>query len=63
MLYAKQVFIMANLILNKLIAHSIINLAERQVGFGKTKLVKLLYLIDVEITAAAERFRALRLRY
>ena len=39
---------MANSILNKLIAHSIINLEERQVGFGKTKLVKLLYLIDVE---------------
>ncbi len=39
---------MANSVLNSLIAHAIVHLADRQVGLGKTKLVKLLYLVDVE---------------
>ena len=39
---------MTSSILNDLIAHTIVQLADMQVGFGKTKLVKLLYLVDVE---------------
>ena len=35
-------------VLRHLIAHVITELADLGVGFGKTKLVKLLYLIDVE---------------
>ena len=39
---------MASSILTSLITHTIVHLADRQIGFGKTKLVKILYLIDVE---------------
>ncbi len=39
---------MTILLLHNLIAHVVTELADMEVGFGKTKLVKLLYLIDVE---------------
>ncbi|MCY4653096.1 MAG: Panacea domain-containing protein [Dehalococcoidia bacterium] len=39
---------MANRLLRNLIAHTVNQLADMDTGFGKTKLVKLLYLIDVE---------------
>ena len=39
---------MNNHLLRHLIAHVIMKLDDMAVGFGKTKLVKLLYLIDVE---------------
>ena len=39
---------MTNNLLRELIAHVITELIDRSVGFGKTKLIKLLYLMDVE---------------
>ena len=39
---------MNNQLLRHLIAHTITELADMGAGFGKTKLVKLLYLMDVE---------------
>ena len=39
---------MDNQLLRHLIAHVVTELTDMSVGFGKTKLVKLLYLIDVE---------------
>ena len=39
---------MADRLLHNLIAHTVSQLADMDTGFGKTKLVKLLYLIDVE---------------
>ena len=39
---------MATHLLRSLIAHVITELTDMDVGFGKTRLVKLLYLIDVE---------------
>lgn len=39
---------MTNRLLYNLIAHTVTQLADMGAGFGKTKLVKLLYLIDVE---------------
>ena len=39
---------MVNRLLRNLIAHTVSQLADMDTGFGKTKLVKLLYLIDVE---------------
>ena len=39
---------MADRILHNLITHTVSQLADMDTGFGKTKLVKLLYLIDVE---------------
>ena len=39
---------MSNPILNNLIAHTITKLVDMQAEFAKTKLVKLLYLVDVE---------------
>ena len=39
---------MNNHLLRHLIAHVIMKLSDMSVGFGKTKMVKLLYLIDVE---------------
>ncbi len=39
---------MTNQLLYNLIAHIVCQLGDMGVGFGKTKLVKLLYLIDVE---------------
>ena len=39
---------MSNIILNSLITHIATELADKGIGFGKTKLVKLIYLVDVE---------------
>lgn len=39
---------MNNRLLGQLIAHVVMKLTDMGVGFGKTKLVKLLYLMDVE---------------
>lgn len=39
---------MPNYILNSLITHIATELAHEGIGFGKTKLVKLIYLVDVE---------------
>lgn len=39
---------MSNPILNSLMTHIITELAREGIGFGKTKLVKLIYLVDVE---------------
>ena len=39
---------MSNPILNSLITHITTKLADEGIGFGKTKLVKLIYLVDVE---------------
>ncbi len=39
---------MKNDILDSLISHTVVRLDEMQASFGKTKLIKLLYLIDVE---------------
>ncbi len=39
---------MSNNLLRHLIAHTVAELTDMDVGFGKTKLVKLLYLMDVE---------------
>ena len=39
---------MASQLLRHLITHLVVELRDMDAGFGKTKLVKLLYLIDVE---------------
>ena len=39
---------MSNTVLNSLITHIATKLADMGIGFGKTKLVKLIYLVDVE---------------
>lgn len=39
---------MASPNLNRLIAYTVSELTEMGIGFGKTKLVKLIYIIDVE---------------
>ena len=39
---------MSNTVLNSLITHIATELADMGIGFGKTKLVKLIYLVDVE---------------
>ena len=39
---------MPNSILNSLITHIATELAREGIGFGKTKLVKLIYLVDEE---------------
>ena len=39
---------MSNIVLNSLITHIATELADKGIGFGKTKLVKLIYLVDVE---------------
>ena len=39
---------MSNIVLNSLITHIATELSDKGIGFGKTKLVKLIYLVDVE---------------
>lgn len=46
---------MSNLILNSLIIHIVVELADMGIGFGKTKLVKLIYLVDVEYYRARRK--------
>lgn len=46
---------MTNRVLNSLITHIIVELSEKGIGFGKTKLVKLVYLADVENYRARRR--------
>ena len=44
----KSDFVMNNQLLRHLISHTVTELTDMGAGFGKTKLVKLLYLMDVE---------------
>ena len=46
---------MSNLVLNSLIIHIIAELSDMGIGFGKTKLVKLIYLADVEYYRARRK--------
>lgn len=46
---------MSNLVLNSLITHIVAELADMGIGFGKTKLVKLIYLADVEYYRARRK--------
>ena len=46
---------MTNRVLNSLITHIAVELSDRGIGFGKTKLVKLVYLVDVENYRARRR--------